>query len=163
MRRVIVESPYAGTKAEIARNLTYLRQAMHDCLVNWKESPYASHGLYTQDGVLDDTIPAEREAGIQAGFVWRDVAEVSVFYVDLGMSRGMEYGLADADKKGREVQYRAFLDGPSRPSSGLHVTGLTHGFGFRVELSNGDFAVRETVKDAVEALREMRTHNARSQ
>lgn len=70
------------------------------------EAPYASHLLYTQQGVLDDTIPAEREHGIQAGFAWRQVAQKTVVYTDLGISRGMEYGLLDATKRGCPIEMR---------------------------------------------------------
>lgn len=44
------------------------------------EAPYASHLLYTQ--MLDDTIPAERELGIKAGFAWGDGVR-RVYYSDL--------------------------------------------------------------------------------
>lgn len=97
-RRVIVESPFGAPNPEaVARNLKYLRACMKDCL-DRGEAPFASHGLYTQEGVLDDWKPDEREKGIQAGFAWRQVAEVTVFYVDLGISGGMRAGLKHAQK-----------------------------------------------------------------
>lgn len=83
MRRVIVESPYAG---DIRLNLLYLKFCLRDCLLRG-EAPFASHGLYI--GSLNDELPHERELGITAGYAWRSVAEHSVFYVDLGFSRGM--------------------------------------------------------------------------
>jgi hypothetical protein len=100
MRRVVIESPYAG---DVERNLRYLRACMRDCLLR-DEAPYASHALYTQLGVLDDGIPAERERGIAAGFAWREQAELVVFYVDLGWSRGME--AAYACLEGRPYEFR---------------------------------------------------------
>ena len=42
MRRVIVESPYAG---DVERNIAYVRAAMRDCLMRG-EAPLASHLLY---------------------------------------------------------------------------------------------------------------------
>lgn len=101
--RVVIESPYAG---DIPKHIRYLRACMHDCLVNRHEAPYASHGLYPQAGVLDDDIPEEREAGILAGFAWRESAEKTVVYTDCGISGGMKYGIADAEKKGRSIEYR---------------------------------------------------------
>jgi hypothetical protein len=92
MRLVIIESPYAGN---IERNLRYLRCCMADCLERG-EAPFASHGLYTQDGVLDDLNPEERAKGIAAGFAWRNVAQATVVYRDLGYSRGMLQGIDDA-------------------------------------------------------------------
>ena len=43
MKKVIVESPYAG---DIDKNVRYVRACMRDCLLKG-ESPYASHALYT--------------------------------------------------------------------------------------------------------------------
>lgn len=85
MRRVIVESPYAG---DVGLNIAYARACLLDCLRRG-EAPIASHLLYTQPGVLDDNIPAERALGIDAGLAWRAVADAAVFYIDLGWSRGM--------------------------------------------------------------------------
>ena len=86
MRRVIIESPYAG---DIELNTRYLRAAMADSLARG-EAPYASHGLYTQPGVLRDDVPEERKKGIEAGYAWAEVADAIAFYIDLGMSDGMQ-------------------------------------------------------------------------
>lgn len=101
MRRVVIESPYAG---KVTENLGYLRRCMQDCFRRG-EAPFASHGLYTQ--ILDDKDPRQRETGIQAGFVWRDLAEATVVYTDLGISNGMQLGIDDAIAKGRPVEYRS--------------------------------------------------------
>lgn len=66
---VIVESPYAG---DVDANVTYARRALRDCLERG-EAPIASHLLYTQPGVLDDTVPEQRALGIAAGLAWRNV------------------------------------------------------------------------------------------
>ena len=92
MRRVILESPYAG---DIERNVRYARACVADSLSRG-EAPIASHLLYTQPGVLDDTKPDERAKGIAAGFEWRGLADASVFYVDLGMSGGMTLAMEHA-------------------------------------------------------------------
>lgn len=102
MRRVIVESPLAG---DVARNVAYARACMLDCLKR-EEAPFASHLLYAQPGILDDLDPVQRELGMIAGFAWRDVADLTVVYTDLGISGGMERGIADAKAKGRPVEYR---------------------------------------------------------
>jgi hypothetical protein len=102
MRRVIIESPYAG---DVERNLRYLRACMADCLARG-EAPFASHGLYTQAGVLNDSDPEERALGIAAGFVWRDVADCTVVYEDFGVTDGMMAGVNDAEMKGRRVEWR---------------------------------------------------------
>lgn len=85
MKRVIIESPYAG---DVEANVAYARSAMRDSL-NRGEAPIASHLLYTQPGILRDDMPDERQHGIDAGLAWRAVAELAVFYVDRGWSSGM--------------------------------------------------------------------------
>lgn len=102
MKLVLIESPYAGN---VQLNLAYLRAAMRDCLLRG-EAPYASHAMYTQDGVLDDDLPDERSLGIEAGLAWGAMAQKTVVYTDLGMSRGMVFGISRARREGREVEYR---------------------------------------------------------
>ncbi len=134
MRLVIVESPFAPQtqlpkgscggrdygkcehcartfiarrqrEKELVLNLTYARAALADCLRKG-ESPYASHLLYTQPGVLDDTEPEERQLGIAAGFAWRTRSDATVVYADLGISQGMQFGIDDATQAGRLVEFR---------------------------------------------------------
>lgn len=100
--RVIVESPYAG---DVERNRAYLAAALRDCFQRG-EAPFASHGLYTLPGVLDDTKPEERELGISAGFEFHGVADRFVVYTDLGLSSGMKLGIANAALLGVPVEYR---------------------------------------------------------
>jgi len=111
MKRVVIESPYAAdTEEGIDLNEAYGELAMHDCLVNHNESPYASHLLYTRRFVLRDHVPADRKLGIEAGFFWRDVAQKSVFYRDLGMTKGMYQGVDDCVKKGKPYEVRNLPD-----------------------------------------------------
>lgn len=102
MRRVIVESPYAG---EVEKNVAYARRCVRDSLLRG-EAPIASHLLYTQSGILNDDIPEERQHGIDAGLAWREIAEASVVYVDRGVSKGMAYGIAAAREAGVPVEFR---------------------------------------------------------
>ena len=106
MKRVIVESPYAG---DIERNIRYARLCMRDCLLR-DEAPFASHLLYTQESVLDDTIPEERKLGIFAGFAWGSVAETVVVYMDYGISNGMLEGILKARADGRPIEYRQLFE-----------------------------------------------------
>lgn len=103
MRRVILESPYAG---DVAANVEYARRCVRDSLLRG-EAPIASHLLYTQPGVLNDDIPVERQHGIDAGLAWRAVADASVVYTDRGISKGMQYGIEAAESAGLVVEYRA--------------------------------------------------------
>jgi len=111
MKRVVVESPYAASDEQgIDLNEAYGELAMHDCLVNYNESPYASHLLYTRRFVLRDEVPADRKLGIEAGFYWRNVAEQTVFYGDLGMTKGMIQGIADCESKNNPYELRKLPD-----------------------------------------------------
>lgn len=105
MRRVIIESPYAG---DIERHLSYARRCMHDSLSRG-EAPLASHLLYTQPGILRDDIKTERDWGIAAGLVWADIADATIVYMDLGISRGMKLGIDNAQRSGRQIEYRKIL------------------------------------------------------
>jgi len=105
-RLVILESPYAGN---IEINVDYARKCVLDSLLRG-EAPMASHLLYTQPGILDDNDPEQRSLGIDAGLAWRRVADASVVYTDLGISRGMQYGIEAALKAGRPVEYRRLRD-----------------------------------------------------
>jgi hypothetical protein len=102
MKLVILESPFAG---DIRRNVAYARLAVRDSLLRG-EAPIASHLLYTQPGILDDSIATEREHGIRAGHAWYDKAEVCVVYVDWGISHGMQEGIRIAAEKGLSIQHR---------------------------------------------------------
>ncbi len=111
MKRVVIESPYAAkTEEGILLNEAYGELCMHDCLVNHNESPYASHLLYTRPLVLRDDVPEDRKLGIEAGFYWRDVAEKTVFYKDLGITEGMKQGLVDCKGKGKPYEVRNLPD-----------------------------------------------------
>jgi hypothetical protein len=104
--RVIIESPYSG---DIERNTLYARRALADSLSRG-EAPSASHLLYTQ--VLNDSKPKERLKGMNAGFAWMEVAELTVAYVDYGVSDGMQTGIDRANKSKIPVEYRRIGKNP---------------------------------------------------
>ena len=102
MRRVQLESPYAG---DVEFNIKYARDCARDCLKRG-EAPFASHLLYTQEGILIEGIPKERALGIEAGLVWGQAAELTVVYEDYGISECMRRGIERAKAEGRPVEYR---------------------------------------------------------
>jgi len=109
---VILESPYASDTAEgLEENLRYARACMRDCLLR-KESPLASHLLYTQAGILDDNIPSERSLGIYAGLAWHAHSDFTVVYTDRGISRGMQLGIDFAKEQGKSVEFRKLPNYP---------------------------------------------------
>ena len=105
MKRVILESPYAG---DVERNLEYGRACLRDSLMRG-ESPIASHLLLTQQGVLDDDNPTERKLGIEAGLAWCESSDGTVVYADYGVSAGMLQGIDRAQALDKPVEYRHIL------------------------------------------------------
>jgi adenylate kinase len=113
---VTIESPYAG---DVHQNEAYARAAMRDCLLRG-EAPFASHLLYTQPGVLDDTQSAQRRLGIEAGLCFAQMTSKTVVYDDLGITPGMEEGIARAQAAGRPVEIRSlpgWSPNPVEPTS----------------------------------------------
>ena len=123
---VLIESPYAG---DVARNERYARACLADSLARG-EAPFASHLLYTQPGVLDDTDPAERHQGIQAGLAWGANATLTAVYDDLGITEGMRQGIARAKAEGRPVEVRQLAGWdapePARPGETVAETVPAH-------------------------------------
>ena len=107
MRRVVIESPYAG---DLALNAKYLDACLSDCFRRG-ESPYASHAIGPR--ALRDAVPEQRRQGIDAGFAWADVADAIVFYVDLGWSGGMRAALVKHQADGRTIEQRKLPDWPA--------------------------------------------------
>src|SRR5580765_7272163 len=97
MRRVVIESPYAGGLLRRWLNVRFARDCMRDCLMRG-EAPLASHLLYAQRGVLRDDNEDERKLGIDAGHAWVSSADAMVVYVPkLGVvTPGMNIGIAKA-------------------------------------------------------------------
>jgi hypothetical protein len=102
MRLVLLESPFAGA---IRKNVAYARLAVRDS-IRRGEAPIASHLLYTQPGILDDSIADERELGILCGHAWARVAEAMVVYTDLGITAGMRRAIETATAIDLPIGYR---------------------------------------------------------
>jgi len=107
MKRVIIESPYAGG---VEANVEYARRCVRDSL-DRGESPIAFHLLHTQPGILDDQTPEERDRGISAGLEWTRFADLVAVYHDLGISDGMKLGINRAATALVDVEYREIDDG----------------------------------------------------
>ena len=103
MRRIIIESPCSG---HVIRNTLYARAAVAHAL-SLGDAPLASHLLYTQPGILDDTQEDERALGIAAGLEWALAAESTIVYIDLGISDGMKIGVRNARSRNRPVELRS--------------------------------------------------------
>jgi hypothetical protein len=112
MKLVVIESPYGtnpdGSPASpeiIERNTLYLCACIDDCLRR-DEAPFASHGMYTLRGILDDSDLEERRRGMLAGWAWQERADLVVCYVDLGITSGMRDGCAHALNIGKRIEHR---------------------------------------------------------
>lgn len=106
LRRVIIESPFAG---EAEANRSYLIECLRDSLARG-EAPFASHQMYP--GALYDHIPAQRQLGIAAGLAWWPVADFVVFYLDRGLSPGMTQALVKCRRESIVHSFRS-LHGPA--------------------------------------------------
>jgi len=155
MKLVIVESPFAAPDQRgLEEHLEYARDALADCLSRG-EAPFASHLLYTQPGVLDDTKPEERALGIEAGLLWGQCAGATIVYYDLGVSRGMDEGIRRASIENRTVEWRSLpswealvQDGEVKPSNPLLFD----------RTSAGKLPVRDSATLALRVFRQV--HNA---
>lgn len=114
--KVQVESPFSG---DLDRNLRYARRAMRDSLDRY-EAPYLSHLLYPQ--VLDDSDPADREYGMACGWVYLLDSELVVFYIDYGMSEGMNRALELCEQLEIPVTFRYI----GKNAQEAHVAHGTH-------------------------------------
>lgn len=106
MRRVILESPFAG---DVEANIEYARKCVRDSLVRG-EAPIASHLLYTQPGILRDEVADERAWGMAAGVQWMSVAEACVVYTDRGITGGMRAAIAHARAADVPIEFRSLED-----------------------------------------------------
>lgn len=99
---VIIESPFRG---DPVINPRYLARAIRDS-IDRGEAPFASHGLYTMPGVLDDAVQAERELGMAVGHEVMRYAALVAVYIDRGITPGMVSGIERASALGRRIEYR---------------------------------------------------------
>lgn len=91
----IVESPYAarahdGVFYTVEDNKAYLQKAIRHAIAAGY-APFASHQMYTD--ALDDSIPAERALGMSMLEPYLKIASVIRFYVDRGLSSGMQHAM----------------------------------------------------------------------
>jgi len=104
---VALESPYGSDDPKvIEENVEYGRKCMRDCILRG-EAPFASHLLYTQPGVLDDSDPEERKLGIEMGCAVEEKLDYTVVYIDRGISKGMLKGMMAARTVGRRILIRS--------------------------------------------------------
>lgn len=138
LKLVIIESPYAPWSkdprigyVQLKRNEAYLNACLSDAFARG-EIPFASHGLYTRPGVLDDSKPEERKKGMQAGFDMAQALWVAAkytqgsaivtpqfefcraFYIDRGWSSGMVDGIVSAVEAKQPWEKRSLGLGWSR-------------------------------------------------
>jgi hypothetical protein len=109
VKRVIIESPYAGKDRQTIERNVYYAQTCCRHSVQQNEAPFASHLFYTQ--FLHDTDSEERQLGIRAGLCWGRYAHLAAVYVDYGISSGMRQGIKEALRRGTPIVYRSLKQG----------------------------------------------------
>lgn len=96
-RKVYVASKYAGNIDEnVAKAVSYCRY-----VINKNCMPVASHLMYP--GILDDSIPTEREMGLLFGLALLAVCDEVWCFGEI--SPGMEHEIREANKLGKRVRY----------------------------------------------------------
>lgn len=104
MKLVVIESPFRGKDEDQQRQFhAYARSCLLDSIIRG-EAPFASHLLYSQ--ILFDSIPEQRAQGMALGFWWMSRADLVAVYTDLGISIGMEIGIANAEFFKVPTEYR---------------------------------------------------------
>jgi len=95
MSVIFLESPYSG---DIDRNIRYLALCGFDSSLLHGECPYASHGWMTQHPRAKNYFVSDydhkwdvltRDEAIKRSQLMRHKLDMTVFYTDLGWSRGM--------------------------------------------------------------------------
>ena len=117
MRRVILESPYAGNLIQRFLNRRYARKCLRDSLMR-DEYPFASHLLYPQ--ALRPDTPTNRAMGMGAMMQWEPFADYVVVYIDRGVSQGMARSVNRHLGRGLKVRYRSLY------GKMLHLKGDEH-------------------------------------
>lgn len=108
MRKVIIESPYAG---DTYGNTQYLKRCLRDS-IDRGEAPIASHLIYPF--VLREDLKDQRNLGIQLGFEWWSAADRICFYIDKGYSSGMLAAQERATRLGIPWEERELVTTPGR-------------------------------------------------
>tara|TARA_Y100000310_G_C20703439_1_gene832225 strand:- start:293 stop:796 length:504 start_codon:yes stop_codon:yes gene_type:complete len=104
MKLVVVESPYGKQEA---RNKIYAKSCVLDSIYRG-ECPLASHLLYTQYGILMDSVKEERQLGMMLGRmpIAYGKADLVAVYFDLGISEGMKLAIDTARVSGIRIDWR---------------------------------------------------------
>jgi hypothetical protein len=85
--RIYVGSPFRGeNSSEVMKNVTYAQNCAREVAM-LGHAPLAPHLHDPQ--FLSDSVPEEREAGLQNGKEWLSVADGAMFFIDRGTSDGM--------------------------------------------------------------------------
>ena len=114
---VLIESPYAHThKWGIQLHEAYLEACLFDSLMRG-ETPIATHKLYTR--ALDDRIVDERRLGMLQAEIMLDFISIHAVYYDLGISKGMWWGIEQGERAGKRVEPRSLYEHDLHPNDKL--------------------------------------------
>ncbi len=102
----IIESPWRDNdRTEHLKNIQYAQACVRDS-ISRGELPFASHLLYTQTGILDDSIEEERELGISLNLMMIERCAAVAIYTERGISDGMLAAIRHAEKLQIPMFYR---------------------------------------------------------
>ena len=101
---VAIESPWAGLDAG-TKAKRYLRNCIRDSLVRG-EIPWASHAMLAWTEALYEMEEEQREEGMEVNKQMIQKVDLVAFYVDFGMSKGMERAWLWAGYMGKKREKR---------------------------------------------------------
>lgn len=98
VKRIFVCSPYAG---QVEHNVK-IAQAVCRQVILEGHAPFAPHLHYP--GIVDDSVPQERDTGIKSGLVFMSVCDEVWAFVGNGITPGMTQELEFAKNLGIKVK-----------------------------------------------------------
>lgn len=110
MLMVTIESPFRATERHSREENIHFARACCRFAIDQKYAPFASHLLYTQDGILDDDEKDQRDLGIEMGLMWGARASEIWFCVREGekISEGMMKAMNFYKYIGKPIQMIEF-------------------------------------------------------
>lgn len=115
MKRAIIESPFKGANMDERKENENYARACCAHAVKLGFVPFASHLFFPQ--FLNEDDSEQRKLGIEMGYDFWDKADVLLFYIDRGMSPGMQAALSKAFIEGRPVRKMSIKADVSSPQT----------------------------------------------
>lgn len=136
--KIFICSRYTATnELAFARN-TRVAKDLFGLALHWGYAPFAPHLIYPT--FLDDSLPAQRQAGMDAGREWLHVADIVWMHVSHGISNGMSQENRDIMNLRKRVAIVESFSIPWEESKEDAYRYMIHGRVLRMGvMNNGEF------------------------